>query len=1094
MFVLDVKQGQSCAPWELIIVDKEETIRESRFKPFFYVIADQRYERVILAKVHEIVATCLQRRASQLAQHGIEDPEEAIKIVPMDDLEPLIYDPKDIRYVRPCDKSEYRHFKVYRVVVPVPRAVAEAARLIRITFDQEYPHLADKVRLAWHNVRYILNASLNLPFLILDTSPIYTGVVLPEDIEEAFARYEYLVYDCEDVRQGGKRYIVVSYWRETLDSDVDLDKAKIEPIVLELDEYGYVKSEGALDQLRYEFRKARVIVDYNGIEYDRKLLREIGALDQDYFDSVSALDLFVFVRANASGLGVGQTSLGLQDVAASLGPKAGFKREWIEIKMRKDEMLRDLRKTVEIYNPTDVKLTATLMRCVGRLLIAQAACFKMCPTGLLDLPSGLVYEYFAIRQCLAFGFVVEARRVFDDPRVAAYFTGAKVFNYKILVDILNKFAEKLRRLLEEGKIDEYFRELKRAAGEFVRYAEKMSHRAVKKSAGMDISSKIMEPFYIDCDRKKSDLEQISKLLAERDLEIEAADFAMTYPTFCLVRNIDPCTFDKEATCRLLGVDPEAPDAIYRIAASAESAIFNTRKYIAPFYAGLNSLYELRKFFKKAAKELKSVDKRKAEIYDVIQEALKRVINSYFGAAGKKTGDAHGGHPIVPLCIFRGTIESLGAAFLDAYVRGYIPIYGDTDSLFLIVPADVPREVPTRTVGETVSRLYGLQLDFKARYRKFFYYRRKSYVAVGDDLAVKGKILADLKLILPQAFRPLFLECLKSGTIKPLVDEILATDDPERLIAVHSRRFLELFVFTVQDVKTKRREMEAKLIEEIEQESESEAEGEEGEEASLEEEEVYEALLNQKILWLARGYIQVKYREPTAEDYRLSFLKKPNAGDSRTAVRLVALGLRYGVREGGVYRIDFAERSITDIADLKAVVSVSTREKLRGREFIVLKPDGTLVYASIDKNGCFYVLADDEGNEYRIPLRYDTPAQRYVRGNKKLTLHDKYRIFRDVYERVYGIDLDQAYLLKAVELKIEEHGLATVEDLQRAVLRALYTYLYSRGLVMFFRDIDYLLDKIGTPAIAAYMSEEESAGKLPDTPRLVKIDYFLEEAV
>ena len=1108
MFILDIKQGPSCAPWELLIVDRHETIRESRFKPFFYVIVDAKYERVILSKVAEIVESTLQRRAVQLEQYGLA-PEDSYRIVPCDDLVPLIYDRKEMRYVRPCDKSDYKDFRVYKVIVPIPRAVAESARQIRFTFEQEYPHLADKIRLAWHNVRYILNASLNTPLLILNTVPIYTGVVSPEDIQEALANYEYMVYDVEDVKVGNDRYIVISWRVETLDCTEDLDKAKIETVILKLDEYGFVKNEGDLDYVRYAFQKARVIVDYNGQHYDRELLVQVGILDRSYFENVSALDLLVFVRANASGLGVGQTSLGLQDVAVALGAKAGFKREWIEIKMRKDEMLRDLEKTAKIYNPNDVKLTAALMRVVGKLLIAQAACFKMCPTGLLDLPSGLVYEYFAIKNCLCYGLVPEARRVFDDPRLAAAFTGAKVFNVRVLLEFLNQYVEKLRKLLEEGRYDDYFKELRKAAVEFVRYAERLSHKSVRKRGGEAESEKLLKPFYIDCEEKKTNLDipQVAKLLVEKDVEIEADDFAMTYPSFAIFRQIDPCAFDYVETCKVLGIDPRDPEAPYKIAQFAEKAVFNIRKYIAPFYAGLLLLYDLRSFYKKAAKELKSVDPLLAAIFDIIQEALKRVLNSYFGAAGKKTGDAHGGHPIAPLCIFKGTIEALGASFLHAYVLGYVPIYGDTDSLFMLVPADKPREAPAKEIEAVIKKLYGLKLDFKARYRKFLYFRRKSYIAHGDDLAVKGRILADLKMILPQGFRPIFLDCLKNGTIRPLVEAILSTDDPERLIATHSRRFLDMFVFDVQSMKTKRRELEADLLEQVERaaleaEEEVEEEGEEAEQEAVLEEEIYEAMMNQRMLWLARGYIQVRYTEPGREDYVVSYLKKPNVGDPRVAVRLVALGLRYGVEvKRGVYVVDFRQRSITDIADLKAVVDPRTREKLRG-DFIVLKPDGTLVYASIVKDGCFYVLAEDldSEEEYRIPLRYDTVAQRFVRGNKRLTLHDKYRIFKDVYYKVYNIDIDRAYILKAVELRIEERGAATIEDLQRAVLRALYTFLHSRGLTIFFRDLDYLLEHIGYIPVteateeAAGGVEEEKPGRLPDVSRIAKIDYFLEEAV
>jgi DNA polymerase-2 len=174
------------------------------------------------------------------------------------------------------------------------------------------------------------------------------------------------------------------------------------------------------------------------------------------------------------------------------------------------------------------------------------------------------------------------------------------------------------------------------------------------------------------------------------------DFRSLYPSIMATFNIDPVTYTEEKT-RI-----QAPNGAY----------FTEEPGILPEII------------------LKLLDRRqKADIYEE-QYAIKIIMNSLFGVLGN------------PNCRFYNSkianaITSFGRYFLEettdkVKTMGYNVIYGDTDSLFVVSPAETFEEAVTMgsTIERKINQFYNeyvqkmyerqnfLQLEFERVYEKF----------------------------------------------------------------------------------------------------------------------------------------------------------------------------------------------------------------------------------------------------------------------------------------------------------------------------------------------------------------------------------------
>ncbi len=203
--------------------------------------------------------------------------------------------------------------------------------------------------------------------------------------------------------------------------------------------------------------------------------------------------------------------------------------------------------------------------------------------------------------------------------------------------------------------------------------------------------------------------------------IAVFDFRSLYPSVIVTHNIDPSTLVPKG-----GKENVVPGLEYSFAQERVGFIPSI----------LKGLIERRRRVKEKMKGEEDPYRRK--ILDVEQTALKLLANSFYGYMGYPRARWYK----------RECAESV-AAFARMYIKkvmaiaeeefGFEVVYGDTDSLFLIVP----RERKDEAVGflERVNRsLPGIiELDYEGYYRRGIFVTKKRYALIDEEgkVTVKG---------------------------------------------------------------------------------------------------------------------------------------------------------------------------------------------------------------------------------------------------------------------------------------------------------------------------------------------------------------------
>ncbi|MFB0523598.1 MAG: DNA polymerase domain-containing protein, partial [Candidatus Bathyarchaeia archaeon] len=209
------------------------------------------------------------------------------------------------------------------------------------------------------------------------------------------------------------------------------------------------------------------------------------------------------------------------------------------------------------------------------------------------------------------------------------------------------------------------------------------------------------------------------------------DFASLYPSIIKVYNLGYqsilCPHDE---CRD-NLVPETPHWVCKRHKALESLL-------------VGSLRDLRVRWYKPKSKDKSLPKELRSWYDVIQSALKVILNASYGVFGAESFDLYC-PPVAEATAAIGR-HVITETINKAKDLGIEVIYGDTDSLFLKDPPQVQIDALTRWSKTELE----MELDVDKVYRySVFSSRKKNYLGVLPDGSVDVKGLTGKKRHIPE---------------------------------------------------------------------------------------------------------------------------------------------------------------------------------------------------------------------------------------------------------------------------------------------------------------------------------------------------------
>ncbi len=225
-------------------------------------------------------------------------------------------------------------------------------------------------------------------------------------------------------------------------------------------------------------------------------------------------------------------------------------------------------------------------------------------------------------------------------------------------------------------------------------------------------------------------------------DVSVMDFASLYPSIIKVRNLSyetvRCVHDE---CK-------------------KNTIPGTNHWVCTRKNGLTavligSLRDLRvNYYKNLAKN-PSLDENQKQLYTVVSQALKVILNASYGVMGAEI------FPLYCLPVAEATTAVGRYTILETIEKcksvGIEVLYGDTDSLFL----KGPTKDQIQTVVSWAKEQFGVDLDLDKEYRYVVLStRKKNYLGVQKDGKVDVKGLTGKKSHTPPFIRTLFYEILE----------------------------------------------------------------------------------------------------------------------------------------------------------------------------------------------------------------------------------------------------------------------------------------------------------------------------------------------
>jgi len=170
---------------------------------------------------------------------------------------------------------------------------------------------------------------------------------------------------------------------------------------------------------------------------------------------------------------------------------------------------------------------------------------------------------------------------------------------------------------------------------------------------------------------------------------------------------------------------------------------------------IGSLRDLRVYWYKPRSKDKSLPEAKRNWYDVIQRALKVILNASYGVFGAETFDLYC-PPVAEATAAIGR-EVITQTIRKAEELGIQVLYGDTDSIFLKNPS--PEQI--KMLAEWAEKTLGMELDVDKVYRyAVLSSRKKNYLGVFEDGSVDVKGLTGKKRHIPRFIKRYFDELEK----------------------------------------------------------------------------------------------------------------------------------------------------------------------------------------------------------------------------------------------------------------------------------------------------------------------------------------------
>jgi len=253
--------------------------------------------------------------------------------------------------------------------------------------------------------------------------------------------------------------------------------------------------------------------------------------------------------------------------------------------------------------------------------------------------------------------------------------------------------------------------------------------------------------------------------------VAVVDFASLYPTIIIKHNISYETVNPLFECEEKEVSP------------ARHTICKSVKGI--FSEMVQTLRDLRVHkYKKLAKDPKVAPEAR-KLYDAVQMSLKVFINASYGVSGSssfqlytptaaETVTAYGRHYITEA---KELAESLGLKV----------IYGDTDSLFLLVPKG--KEGLVEELIRLVEERFGMEIELDKWFVWVGFHAKKNYVGLTKDgkLVVKG--MMGIKRSVPPYIRKVFGEALEK--LKDAKDEESLSRARQEIVRLYSKARREI---------------------------------------------------------------------------------------------------------------------------------------------------------------------------------------------------------------------------------------------------------------------------------------------------------------
>jgi len=225
-------------------------------------------------------------------------------------------------------------------------------------------------------------------------------------------------------------------------------------------------------------------------------------------------------------------------------------------------------------------------------------------------------------------------------------------------------------------------------------------------------------------------------------DVSVMDFASLYPSIIKVRNLSyetvRCIHDE---CK-------------------KNTIPGTNHWVCVRKNGLTavligSLRDLRVNYYKSLAKNPSLDENQRQLYTVVSQALKVILNASYGVMGAEI------FPLYCLPVAEATTAVGRYTILETIEKcksvGIEVLYGDTDSLFL----KGPTKDQIHTVVSWAKEQFGVDLDLDKEYRYVVLStRKKNYLGVQKDGKVDVKGLTGKKSHTPPFIRTLFYEILE----------------------------------------------------------------------------------------------------------------------------------------------------------------------------------------------------------------------------------------------------------------------------------------------------------------------------------------------